>query len=218
LTGQPNFGRHCPLCSCNDVYPYHQDKSRIYLRCLHCKLIFVPRCYWLSAGDEKATYDLHENDPDDQGYRSFLSRLTAPLLEKLDPNLKGLDFGCGPGPTLSVLLEAQGHQLDHYDPFYCNDLSVFKNQYDFICATEVVEHLHDPRREFAALFKMLKRGGWLGIMTKLVTDRHAFSQWHYIRDMTHISFYSRNTFEFLAQRFNSCLSFVADDVILLNRK
>jgi cyclopropane fatty-acyl-phospholipid synthase-like methyltransferase len=136
----------------------------------------------------------------------------------LNPNQKGLDFGCGPGPTLSVLLEEQGQPVDLYDPFYYDDPSVFHKKYDFICATEVVEHLHDPNREFTALFKMLKPSGWLGLMTKLVTDEQAFRQWHYIRDMTHICFYSIGTFEYLAQRFDADLDVVANDVMLLKKK
>jgi hypothetical protein len=170
----------------------------------------------LSAEEERATYDLHENDPQDPGYRQFLSRLSVPLSEKLDSDQKGLDFGCGPAPTLSVLLAAQGRQMDLFDPFYHNDMSVFSKKYDFITASEVVEHLRDPKQEFAALFKMLKPGGWLGMMTKLVTDKQSFRQWHYIRDMTHICFYSRHTFEYLAWRFDADLFFVSSDVILLH--
>ncbi|MCP4338456.1 MAG: class I SAM-dependent methyltransferase, partial [Desulfobulbaceae bacterium] len=157
----------------------------------------------------------------DLGYRQFLSRLSTPLLEKLEKpagKKRGLDFGCGPGPTLSTLFEEQGYQMDLYDPFYYNDPEVFEKKYDFICATEVVEHLADPDREFAALFSMLKQGGWLGIMTKLVIDRHAFTNWHYIRDMTHICFYSKSTFNYLAERFKAELCFVAQDVILLGKK
>ena len=209
---------NCSLCSSADTGLFFEDNRRVYLRCFNCKLVFVPRRYWLSAEDERATYDLHENDPLDQGYRRFLSRLSAPLLEKLDSNQKGLDFGCGPSPTLSVLLEEHGQQVALYDRFYYNDPAVLDQNYDFICAAEVMEHLRDPGREFSRLFRMLKRGGWLGIMTKLVIDQHAFSRWHYIRDMTHICFYSRSTFEYLAQRFNAELSFVANDVILLNKK
>ena len=208
----------CPLCRGDHIDPYYEDKDRTYLNCLNCKLVFVPPCYWLTAEDEKAIYDLHENDPQDPGYREFLSRLSAPLAEILDSNQKGLDFGCGPAPTLSVLLEEQGQQMDLYDPFYHNDPSVFSKKYDFISASEVVEHLHDPDREFGALFGMLKPGGWLGMMTKLVIDKQAFRQWHYIRDMTHICFYSRRTFEYIAQRFDADLYFVASDVILLNRR
>lgn len=194
---------------------FFENKKRAYLRCLNCSLVYVPQRYWLSRDDEKAVYDLHENDLHDFGYRQFLSRLTTPLLEKLGPNKKGLDFGCGPGPTLSVLMEEHGHCVDLYDPFYHNDPTVFDKTYDFICATEVVEHLRNPEKEFSLIFSMLTHGGWLGIMTKLVIDREAFSKWHYIRDLTHICFYSRATFEYLALTFNFSLKFVNDDVILL---
>jgi len=209
---------HCPLCSSEDLDLFFEDKKRIYWRCFYCELVFVPSHYWLSPEDERATYDLHENDPQDQGYRQFLSRLSTPLLERLDSKEKGLDFGCGPGPALSSMIEEEGPRMDLYDPLYHNNPSVFDKKYDFICATEVVEHLRNPSKEFAALFKMLRQDGWLGIMTKLVIDKDAFKKWHYIRDMTHICFYSQSTFEYLARHFNAGLDFVANDVILLNKK
>jgi len=209
--------RCCPLCRNEDADLFFEDKRRRYLRCRHCRLVFVPGRYWLSPRDEKATYDLHQNDAGDPGYRRFLSRLSLPLLERLKPAHKGLDFGCGPGPTLSVMLAEQGHPVDLYDPFYCNDPSVFDNMYDFICATEVVEHLREPNENFKTLFRMLNQNGWLGVMTKLVTDDRPFGQWHYIRDMTHICFYSRRTFDYLAQRFDARIRFIANDVVLLQK-
>ena len=215
---------HCPLCGSIEVDYFFEDKYRKYLECQCCELVFVPRKYWLSRDDEKAIYDLHENNAEDIGYRRFLSRLSAPLLKKIETmqkpgrKIKGLDFGCGPGPTLSILFAEQGHEIDLYDPFYYNTPEVFEKKYDFICATEVMEHLGCPDREITALFGMLNQEGWLGIMTKLVIDKKAFSTWHYIRDLTHVCFYSKKTFTYLAQRFNAELSFVADDVILLKKK
>ena len=208
----------CPLCRGDDIDRFHEDDSRIYLSCLNCRLVFVPKRHWLGAEETKAIYDLHQNDPEDPRYRRFLSRLVVPLTAKLTPNQRGLDFGCGPGPTLSVMLAEHGQQVDLYDPIYHNDPAVFARSYDFICASEVVEHLQDPGKAFFSLFKMLKPGGWMGIMTKLVKDRHAFRQWHYIRDLTHICFYGRPTFEYIAQRFDAVLNIVAKDVIMLNRK
>jgi len=209
---------HCPLCGSGEVSPFFRDKKRSYQRCKYCKLVFVPKQYWLTIEDERAEYDLHENDAQDPGYRQFLSRLSTPLLERLLSGQRGLDFGCGPAPTLSLLLEEKGQHMDLYDPLYYNNPAVFDKKYDFICASEVVEHLRYPNKDFISLFRMLKPGGWLGIMTKLVLDKQAFSQWHYTRDMTHICFFSRSTFEYLALRFNSELTFFADDVILLNKK
>lgn len=208
----------CPLCSGERVEQYFEDKKRIYLQCCDCRLVYVPKFCWLSVEEEKSIYDLHENNPEDPGYRKFLSRLSVPLLERLDFGKQGLDFGCGPGPTLSVLLAEGGQQVDLYDPFYYSNSAVFDKTYDFICATEVVEHLREPGKEFSTLFVLLKPGGWLGIMTKMVIDQSAFSRWHYIQDLTHICFYSESTFEYIAERFGAEMEIVTKDVILLKNK
>lgn len=211
-------GCTCPLCRYEQAVHFHKDSARYYLRCQNCLLVFVTEQFWLGKNEEKATYDLHENSGDDPGYLRFLTRLSSPLLQRLEPERTGLDFGCGPGPALKTLLEEHGHRLDLYDPHYFHDPSVFQNTYDFISATEVVEHLRHPGREFETLFTLLKPGGWLGVMTKLVLDQEAFSRWHYIRDRTHICFYSRATFEYIARRFNADLTFIGSDVILLHKK
>ncbi len=197
---------------------YYRDRRRSYIQCPNCKLIFVPEPFWLTPEDEKAVYDLHENSPNDTGYRSFLSRLTAPLMERINPGDRGLDFGCGPGPTLSVMLEERGYDMALYDPIYFNQPETLNLNYNFITATEVVEHLKSPGIEFELLFRMVKKGGWLGLMTKLVTDRDAFSRWHYIQDETHICFYTGNTFEYIAEQFNLALSFEGKDVILFQKR
>ena len=210
--------RCCPLCHGSDVVHFHEDKWRSYLRCSHCLLVFVPSQHWLTAMDEKAVYDLHNNDVNDPGYRKFLSRLSVPLIERLGAHQQGLDFGCGPGPTLSVMLQEQGHQVELYDPFYYNNPSVLNKQYDFVCSTEVLEHMHEPKQGIATLFSMLRPGSWLGLMTKLVLDEQAFSRWHYILDQTHVSFYCQRTFEYIADLYDAELYFIANDVILLRRK
>ena len=208
----------CPLCHQDHTTLFFEDTQRRYLSCSDCGLVFVPERFWLNAEEEKSVYDLHENDAQDQGYRKFLSRLSTPLLDRLDAGQRGLDFGCGPGPTLSLLLEKEGHRMDLYDPFYYNDPSIFKKRYDFICATEVVEHLHHPGTVFRTLFKMVRPGGWLAIMTKLVIDARAFRQWHYIRDLTHVCFYNRRTFDYIARRFDASLECVDKDAILLQKR
>ncbi len=207
--------RKCPLCGKDQTVDYYEDRRRSYLHCPNCDLVFVPPEFQLSPELEKSEYDLHDNNPNDHGYRKFLSRLANPLLEKLKPGQKGLDFGCGPGPTLSVMMEEQGHPVDLYDHYYYRDLSVFSRQYDFITSSEVVEHLGDPQQVFHQLFQLLKPGGSLGIMTKMVTDPESFKKWHYIQDLTHICFYSSKTFEYLSKLYKVDLEFIGNDVIIL---
>jgi hypothetical protein len=105
----------------------------------------------LSPKEEKSVYDLHDNSLDDPGYRRFLARLFRPLSQRLAPNSSGLDFGSGPGPTLSVMFEEAGHSIEIYDPFFAPETMLLHRQYDFIVASEVVEHLHYPRRELDRL-------------------------------------------------------------------
>ena len=208
----------CPLCRADDIdQTYHQDKHRDYFSCRTCHLVFVPPEHFLSAEDEKAQYDRHQNSPEDQGYRTFLSRLFSPMKARLTQGNRGLDFGSGSGPTLSVMFEEIGYPMTIYDHFYANDPSVLERSYDFITTTEVVEHLHHPRQELDRLWAILKPGGSLGIMTKLVRDREAFATWHYISEPTHVCFFSRSTFKWLAEQWQAELMFEGNDVILFKK-
>ena len=206
----------CPLCNENDVGLFWQD-HRDYLRCETCSLVFVPERFHLDREAEKAVYDQHENSPDDPRYREFLSRLFDPLVTRLTPDSSGLDFGAGPGPTLSVMLEEAGFSMSIYDPFYAPDNQVFDSTYDFITATEVVEHLHQPGQELGRLWSLLAPSGWLGIMTKRVRDQQAFSTWHYKNDPTHVCFFSVETFQWLARLWSATLVVAGDDVVLFQK-
>lgn len=212
------FGRtiHCSLCS-SAAKQYHQGRRRTYYQCQQCRLVFVLPDAFLSLADEKAVYDLHQNDPDDAGYRTFLSRMSRPLHKRLSSGSRGLDFGSGPGPTLSVLLEELGYLMTIYDPFYAPDRSVLADEYDFVTATEVVEHLRSPRTSLERMWGCVKPGGYLGLMSKLVIDRAAFANWHYKNDDTHICFFSRETFGWLASGWGTAPLFVGKDVTLFQK-
>lgn len=207
----------CPLCHHSESKFYWEDKRRQYHQCQRCELVFVDPNQRLDSSQEKAHYDLHENDPTDLGYRKFLSRVQIPLAERIGCQKQGLDFGCGPGPTLSLMMQEAGHDVDLYDLYYYPDTKALSKSYDFITATEVIEHLYQPDVVWAQWMSMLKPGGWLGLMTKMVRDVEAFSTWHYKNDHTHVVFFSRSTFEFLATRDELELEFIENDVILLRK-
>ncbi|AEG00462.1 class I SAM-dependent methyltransferase [Methylomonas methanica] len=204
----------CPLCFSRDTAEFFQDKQRSYLRCRQCRLVFVPPHQHLIPEAEKAIYDYHQNQTDDTGYRRFLSRLAEPLSSRLPARARGLDFGCGPGPLLAKMLREQGHTMRTFDLYYANQPEVLQSRYDFVTCTEVVEHFRQPKQEFQRLFGLLKPRGHLGIMTKLVIDADAFSRWHYKNDMTHISFFSEDTMQWLATNYQCRLDIIGKDVII----
>ncbi|NVK21287.1 MAG: class I SAM-dependent methyltransferase [Kangiellaceae bacterium] len=205
----------CPLCFSQHLIPYHSDKQRDYFHCQDCDLVFVPNHQRLPLDLEKAQYDLHQNSPSDQGYRKFLDKLLIPLVENLKDGDKGLDFGCGPGPTISVMLAERGFQVSNYDFFYYNQPELLNRQYDFITCTEVFEHFHRPKQEIELLTQLLKPKGVLGVMTKRVIDKQAFANWHYKNDPTHVCFYSEKTFLWIAHTYGFTAKFIANDTVLL---
>ncbi|WP_299311609.1 class I SAM-dependent methyltransferase [uncultured Halomonas sp.] len=207
----------CPLCASAETAFYHRDERRDYRHCRRCDLVFVPPAFRLSPAEERAVYDQHENSPDDLGYRRFLGRLFEPLRARLAPGARGLDFGAGPGPTLSVMFEEAGHPMAIYDPFYAPDAGVLEEEYDFITATEVAEHLFAPGEVLTRLAGRLRPGGWLGLMTKRTTTREAFARWHYILDPTHVGFFSEASFQWLAESLGMSVAFPAADVVLLQK-
>jgi hypothetical protein len=208
---------HCPLCMGKRISPYFIDRLRQYLHCSTCKLVFVPPDLHLDQEAEKAQYDLHQNDPNDSRYQVFLSRMMHPLVERLTPGARGLDFGCGPGPALAQMLRRAGFEVALYDKFFAPDAAPFEEHYDFITATEVVEHLRRPGWELQRLWSLLSSRGWLGVMTKLVQDPNSFAGWHYKNDPTHICFYSADTWHWWASHHEASVEIIGADVILLQR-
>jgi len=208
----------CPMCKSSGVALFYKDEHGTHYRCEVCKLISSDPADLPSPEDEIARYDQHENHPGDPDYRAFLSQLFDPLESLLEPNSKGLDFGSGPGPTLSVMFEEKGHIVNLYDPFYAYNPAVFDEKYDFIVSTETFEHLHHPGKEVYRLWSCLKPGGYLGIMTKMAGDRENFADWHYKKDLTHVTFFSEETFKWMAEHYGASLAIPNERVAILQKK
>jgi hypothetical protein len=200
---------------------------RIFLRCGGCEYIFVSRDFLLAPELEKIQYDYHQNHPDDPGYRSFLSRLVLPLSGLLAPGATGLDYGCGPGPTISVLMGEMGFRVTDYDPFFAPDSperKVLDQNYDFVTCSEAAEHFHHPSRDWERLFSLLAPNGILAVMTQLHDEFFArqpgvkhFSSWHYTLDPSHVGFYGRRTMSWLANRYGFKAHFFPHSVTLFSR-
>ena len=204
----------CPLCDAGDATPYHRDRTRSYWRCRNCALVFIPPGSRVDESVEKARYDQHQNDPTDPRYRQFLAQLADPLLARVRRGAAGLDFGSGPGPTLGPMLTAAGLRVHLYDVFYAPDPEVWGRRYDFITASEVIEHLHHPRTELDRLFSVLTPGGYLAVMTTWVGEHAVFTRSRYIRDPTHVCFYSPATCRWIARRWQVGLELPGTNVAL----
>jgi SAM-dependent methyltransferase len=194
----------CTLCRAPGAGPLLTAHGRLFLGCPECGLLFVDPAHRLAPALERARYETHENDPADPRYRAFLDRMARPLAERLEPGARGLDFGSGPGPTLSVMMEERGFPCRIFDPFFAPDDETLQGEarYDWITCIETAEHLHDPGAEFARLHRLLRPGGWLGVMTEPVPGGEADPpprDWYYLRDPTHVVFFRERTLVWLAR-------------------
>jgi hypothetical protein len=205
---------HCPLCHCTAHTLYCEHETGEYRLCGECSLVFVLPEARLDEAQEKERYDLHTNSPDDANYRKFLSKVLEPVCERVPKGSFGLDFGSGPGPTLSKMFEENGYEMRIYDHFYAIDEEALKLNYDFITSTEVVEHLYKPSAVIEKLMGMLKPNGLLALLTQPYPTQEEFSKWYYKNDPTHVCFYSPATMKWLAKKYLARLETVGKDIFI----
>lgn len=187
-------------------------RGRQYHDCPNCRLIFMDPQDRLPCEAERAHYRMHNNDPADPAYRRFLRQLADPLMSRLTPGMKGLDFGCGPGPTLSVMLAEAGFEMAVYDPAFADNRAVLDDQYDFVTCTETVEHFHDPRAEWERLHQLVRPGGLLAVMTQPISPDVDFANWWYALDPTHVSLHHPATMDWIAEHWHMTVDRVGETV------
>jgi 2-polyprenyl-3-methyl-5-hydroxy-6-metoxy-1,4-benzoquinol methylase len=187
--------------------------------CPHCYLLFKNPEKYLSPDEDLKRYSTHENNKEDQGYIDFLNKLVNPLAPFLPACFSAIDFGCGPGPTLSIILKEKGGEVENYDPLFFKNQKALKESYDVVTSTEVVEHFKTPSEDWELLVKLIKPNGILAIMTQFINASIDYKSWWYKNDPTHVVFYREETFAYLANRF--CLEVIFNDqksVIIFRKK
>jgi len=212
----------CPLCTGFEVSVCFEktdrkNGKRIYYQCGECALVFMDPAFHLSLPAEKAVYDLHRNGPENSGYVRFLKRLADPLSARLPQNACGIDFGCGPGPTLQGIMENRGFRVYNYDPYYFPETVLLERRYDFIACTEVIEHFCRPAKSFVLIDRLLKNSGVFGLMTQLLPQNTAYGEWWYLRDPTHVAVYSDNTFSWIGKRMGWRLEKQENGVVIYSK-
>lgn len=169
--------------------------------CSHCELVFKDPALHFNREEDLKRYSTHQNNEADQGYIEFLKKLAAPLENFVPEYFTALDFGCGPGPTLSILLKKMGGDVSNFDPLFFPDTDLFKKSYDVVTCSEVVEHFKNPREDWEKLVGLLKVHGVLGIMTLFFDKGIDYPSWWYKNDPTHVVFYQEKTMLFLAKTY-----------------
>ncbi len=191
---------NCPLCRAEAFSTL--PGPHVFHDCPKCRGIFRPAQHLPNPDFEKHRYELHHNDPADEGYRKFVMPLCDAISSTFDPGHRGLDFGSGTDSAVGAILRERGYAVVEYDPFFSPDTSALGQQYSFIACCEVMEHFHDPAREFARLFGLLHPGGKLFCMTHVWEDSGEFAKWYYKNDPTHVFIYRPQTINYIRETFD----------------
>ena len=208
----------CGLCESHSLAPFAPSPA-LHVDCGTCGLVAVRTHLHPTDDAARERYLLHENSPADAGYRAFLARLVDPLCERMPAGAEGLDFGCGPGPTLSLMLEERGLSCALHDPMFAPNPAALARTWDFVACTEVVEHLCEPRATWRQLASLVRPGGVLAVMSQpLLPERESrFDAWAYARDPTHVALYRPRTVQWISTWLGLSLETPREDAWIMRR-
>ena len=217
----------CKICKAITV-PYLVGKVMgkyqvQYFRCTECGFIQTEEPYWLGEAYESAISWL------DVGLiqrNMHLTPLTETVLRRwFDINGQFLDYGGGYGMFVRMMRD-RGFNFYRQDA-YCANLfakyfdisdSAQHGPFELVTAFEVFEHLPDPVNE---LEHVLTYSDAILFSTQVqpFTDVKPETWWYFMMDAgQHVSLYSRESLQTLANRFGLYYNYNENDLHLFSRR
>ena len=192
----------CKICQSNCDRIADIKHARSFYRCESCGFIYLDESHLIDTVQEQRHYEKHNNSFECSGYVEMFERFIQNAIVPYEKNLHtALEFGCGTGPVLAELLSRRGLEVDKYDLYFYPKKVYEGKVYDLITSTEVFEHLKNPLEIFELLAAHLAPQGYMALMTNFAPETdEAFLKWWYIRDFTHISFFTPKSFEVMAEK------------------
>ena len=207
----------CLVCQSQQLMLLGANLSQVECyHCLHCDVIFKDPSRHLDWSEQRVRYDQHEN-VETPGYIQFFEQMVLPLEKWLQPGMQILDWGSGPGekPVLAEIFRRRGFDVSLYDPIYQPQLPC--GLFDVITSTEAMEHFLDPIGILSQILSYLRVGGMFAGLTQFHPGPEKFLKWWYIKDPTHVVFYSEKTFRFLAERFGLAVLHLQNPVFIFRK-
>ena len=210
-SGAESSPPNCKVCDARSPLFGETDvlrKYRVqYFRCEECGFIQTETPYWL---EEAYSAAIACQDVGIMQRNLINCEVTTAVLNLLFPQAKSfVDFGAGHG-VLVRLMRDRGFDFSWSDLHASNDYARgFESQpgstFDFLTAFEVLEHLVDPVSGLAELFNLSDN---VFTSTCIVPEpAPRMDDWWYYVPTTgqHVSFYTKESLQFLARRFGKHL-------------
>ncbi len=197
--------KKCPICEFDMMNKKITQLD--YHICDNCGFLQKDEEYILDSSLEKERYLEHVYD---ENYHKYMVNT---FLE-IKPFIYGnqiLDYGCGREAYLGKVLEGNGYGVVSYDKYFF-DIEYKNKKYDSIILIEVIEHIYDPLRTLIDLKDILNKDGRIIIKTNLYDK---LENWWYLRDSTHVSFFNKDTFTYIANKLDLKIIQLLGNLIVL---
>jgi predicted TPR repeat methyltransferase len=210
----------CKICDATTRTIRDEKKELSYYRCESCGFVYLDDKYIVDSEREKDQYEMHQNSFESLGYvkmfEDFITEAIIPYEEHIET---ALEFGCGSGPVLAELLRRRGMEVDQYDLYFFPHKVYEGKKYDLITSTEVFEHLQNPIAILETLVEHTQDNGYIALMTRFPSaEDKIFLDWWYRRDVTHISFFTPQSFEIMAQKTGlKMLQTINDNIVVFQK-
>lgn len=192
-------------CFCGMEMKKRLVNHMLFYHCPNCG--HMNKITVLDAASEKKRYDAHVCD---EGYFRYMEG----VYEKVKPYLRegiSLDFGCGKTHSLRDIFLQDNRQCLYYDLYYFPEYP--KGPFDNIILIEVFEHIRDSYTLLQDFKRQLKPHGKILIMTKPLPASP--EGWWYLRDITHISFFTEKSMQILADLLGFHLVYDAESSLFI---
>lgn len=186
--------------------------------CDSCGFLFIGNPTWLEEAYQEPI------NPSDTGYVSrniYLSKKTLILFSLLfGVRPTYLDYAGGYG-MLARLMRDYGLNFLHDDQYtpnlFAQGFAYNNEKIGAISCFECFEHFPSPLEEIEKMFKIAPN---ILFSTRLITKQVPEANWEYygLEHGQHVSFYSRETLNFLAKKFNKNLCSDGKNIHLLTDK
>lgn len=169
--------RACPLCGAASHRPRFSVDEFLIIKCTSCSLVYLA-----NPPDETRLYDEYYNTEPNRNdpQRDAIMAARAGYLHQLNPGLRLLDIGCGPGWFISAakssgfdvhgvdvaagaVAYATEHLNVHATTETVQELVHQKREYDVVTLWHVLEHFYDPVAELKQIRELLSPDGLIAI-------------------------------------------------------
>jgi len=209
---------------CTEIMSIH-DKALVlnkymvtYYYCSHCGFIQTEEPYWLSESYSKVI------SKSDTGImmRNMTNATNLLLFFKFIPQGVCLDFGGGHG-ILTRIMRDYGFDFYHYDKYAENLFAMgfegeLNKKYKIITSFENFEHFVTPLKEIKKLVDITDTMYFTTLLLPSSPPPLIKNWWYYAPDGgQHISFYSKKTLEYIANKYNMFLLSNNSDTHILTK-